>query len=128
MCPCGLEIQPYPELLPKKCCQQGEGGDSAPQLCAVRPHVLHPDVESSVQDRHGPVKAFPEEDHKIDPRDGRLQRHLRLAFHYLKGNYEKGGDRVFGKICCDRTRENDLKLKEGRLRSVIKKLFFFFLQ
>ena len=72
VCPCGLEIQPYPELLPKKCCQQGEGGDSAPQLCAVRPHVLHPDVESSVQDRHGPVKAFPEEDHKIDPRDGRL--------------------------------------------------------
>ena len=32
--------------------------------------MLHPDVESSVQERHGPVGAHPEEGHKNDPRDG----------------------------------------------------------
>jgi len=34
------------------------------------PGVLHPDVESSVQERHRPVGVCPEKGHKNDPRDG----------------------------------------------------------
>ena len=33
---------------------------------------------------------------------------------YLKGDYEKEGNRLFSRICCDKTRRNGLKLKEGR--------------
>ena len=46
----------------------------------------------------------------------RLQGYLISAFQYLKGDYKKEGDRFFSRICCDRTRGNCLKLKEGRLR------------
>jgi len=47
-------------------------GDSAPLLCAgeTSSEVLHPEVESSVQERHGPAGACPEEGHKNDARDG----------------------------------------------------------
>lgn len=31
--------------------------------------VLCPDIESSVQERHGPVTVCPQKDHKIDPMD-----------------------------------------------------------
>ena len=52
--------------------QQGEGGDPALLLCAgeASPGALHPDAESSVQDRHGPVGVCPEEGRRNDPRDG----------------------------------------------------------
>jgi len=38
--------------------QQGEGGDPAPLLCtgASSPEVLHPHVESSLQERWGTAK------------------------------------------------------------------------
>jgi len=54
----------------------GEGGDPVPLLCAgeASPGALHPDVESSAQEGHGPVGVHPEEDHKIDPRGGTLLR------------------------------------------------------
>ena len=47
-------------------------GDSVPLLCAdeTSPGVLHSDVESSVQERHGPIGAHLEEGHKNDPRNG----------------------------------------------------------
>ena len=50
----------------------GQGGDPAPLLCAgeASPGALHPDVESSVQERHGSVGACPEEGQKYEPRDG----------------------------------------------------------
>jgi len=65
MCPLSPESQPYPGLHQKPCDQQGEGGDPAPLLCAgeASPGVLHPDVESSVQERHGPAGVHPEGSH-----------------------------------------------------------------
>jgi len=42
----------------------------------------------------------------------RLWGDLTAAFQYLKGAYKKGGDRLFSKACCDRTRGNGFKLKE----------------
>ena len=66
------EGQPYPGLLQKKHGQQVEGGDSAPLLCSgeTLSGVLRPALESSAQERHGPVGAGPEEGHKNDQRDG----------------------------------------------------------
>jgi len=51
--------------------ERHKGGDSASLLCAgeISPGELHPDVESSVQERCGPVRAHLEEGHKNDPRD-----------------------------------------------------------
>ena len=56
------------------CSQQGKGGDPALLVCTggASPSVLHPDVESSVQERHRPMGVHPEESHKNDPRDGTL--------------------------------------------------------
>ena len=62
MCPHSPESELYSGLHQKKCHQQGEGGDPAALLCGgeASPGVLHPDVESSVQERHGPVGVHPE--------------------------------------------------------------------
>jgi len=119
MCPCSTQSQPYPELHPKNCGQQGEGGDPVPLLCAgeTSPRVLHPDGQSSVQDRCGPVGAHPGEGHKNDPRDGiplrelrlfilkkkRLQGDPRAAFQYLKGAVRKKGTDS-SRVCCDTIR------------------------
>ncbi|KAK4807038.1 hypothetical protein QYF61_018379 [Mycteria americana] len=54
----------------------------------------------------------------------RLQGDLIAAFQYLKGPYKKDGDRLFTRACCDRTRGNGFKLKEGRFRLDIRKNFF----
>ena len=47
-----------------------------------------------------------------------------MAFQYLKGSYRKEGDRLFSRVCGDRTRGNGFKLKEGRLRLDIRKKSF----
>ena len=69
MCPHSPENQSCPELHQN---QYGEEGDPALLFCTCEASlgVLHLDVESSVQERHGPVGAHPEEGHKNDPRDG----------------------------------------------------------
>jgi len=56
----------------KRCGQQIKGGNPAPLLCAgeTSPGVLCPDVEFSVQERHGPAGPHQEEVHKNEPRDG----------------------------------------------------------
>ena len=78
---------------------------------------------SSVQERHGPVGAGPEEGHKDDQRaehlpcedmlreaelfsleKRRLQGDLKAAFQYLKGAHKKDGDRLFSRACCNRTK------------------------
>jgi len=43
---------------------------------------------------------------------------------YLKGAYEKDGDKLFSRACCDRTRGNGFKLRESRFRLDKKKKFF----
>lgn len=47
--------------------QQATGGDPAPLLCAgeASPGILSPVVESSVQERHRPVGAHPEDEQKL---------------------------------------------------------------
>jgi len=64
--------QPYPGLHQKQCGQQVEGRDSAPLLRSGEspPGVLHPALEPSAQDRHGPVGVVPEEGDKNDLRAG----------------------------------------------------------
>ena len=54
----------------------------------------------------------------------RLQGDLRAAFHFLKGGCKKEGDRLFSRVCCDGTRRNNFKLKDGRFRLDIRKMIF----
>ncbi|KFQ85947.1 hypothetical protein N337_09377, partial [Phoenicopterus ruber ruber] len=54
----------------------------------------------------------------------RLREDLVVAFQYLKGAYKKDGEKLFSRACCDRTRGNSFKLKEGRYRLDIRKKFF----
>ncbi len=54
----------------------------------------------------------------------RLQGDLTVAFQYLKGSYSKKEDKLFSRVCCDRTRGNGLKLKESRFRLDIRKKSF----
>jgi len=56
--------------------------------------------------------------------DWRLWEDPTAAFQYVKGSYKKEEDRLFSRVCCDRTRGNGFKLKEGRFRLGIRKKFF----
>ena len=47
-----------------------------------------------------------------------------MAFQYLKGGCKKEGDRLFSRVCGDRTRGNGFKLEEGRFRLHIWKKSF----
>jgi len=46
------------------------------------------------------------------------------AFQWLKGAREKDGDKLFGRACRDKTRDNGFKLREGRFRLDIRKKLF----
>jgi len=54
----------------------------------------------------------------------RLWGNLIVVFQYLKGAYKKDGEYLFSKACCDGTRGNGFKLREGRFRMNIRKKFF----
>ena len=51
-------------------------------------------------------------------------RDLRDAFQYLKRGYKKEGVRFSTRVCCDRTRGNDFKLKLWRYGLDIRKKYF----
>jgi len=54
----------------------------------------------------------------------RLRGDLIAAFQYLKGACKKDGDKLFSRLCCNRTKGNGFKLKEGSFRPDIRKKFF----
>ena len=67
--------------------------------------MIHRTEHLSYEDRLGVLGLFNLEK--------RLQGDLIAAFQYLKGSYKKEGDRLFSRVCGDRTRRNGSKLKEG---------------
>lgn len=56
----------------------------------------------------------------------RLQEDLIVAFQYLLGGYKRKENRLFIRICCDRTRRSGFKLKKGRFRLDTRKKYFFY--
>jgi len=54
----------------------------------------------------------------------RLKGDLRASFQYLKRACRKDGDKLISRVFWHRTRGNDFKIKEGRLRLDIRKTFF----
>jgi len=54
----------------------------------------------------------------------RLQGDVTAAFQYPKGACRKDGENIFSRACCDRTRSNGFKLREGRFRLDRRKRFY----
>ena len=48
------------------------------------------------------------------------------AFQYLNGGCKKEEFRLFSRVCCNGTRENNFKLKEENLKLDIRSCFFLF--
>jgi len=127
VCAGSPEGHPCPGLHPQQHGQQGEGGDSAPlpqsgDTPPTPPEVLRPALEPSAQDRPGAAGAGPEEATKMVRGlehlccEERLRR-VGAAQHgeekapgraycglsVLIWSYKKDGDRLFSRLCCDRT-------------------------
>ena len=62
---------------------------------------------------HLPYKDRLRELELFSLKERRLQGDLIAALQYLNRSYRKEGDRLFIRVCGDRTRGNDFKLKEG---------------
>jgi len=142
MCASSAESQRYPGLHHKNGSQQVEESDSATLLWWDPSWNI---VSSSGElskgktwtcwswSRGGPQKWSEMEHCSCEDRlrelavfsleKRRLQEDLAAAFQCLKGSYKKHVDRVFSRMCSDRTRGNGFKLKEGTLD--VRKKFFY---
>jgi len=56
--------------------------------------------------------------------EGKAPRRPYCGHQYLKGACKKDGERLFSRICCDKTRENGFKVKEGRFNLDRRRKFF----
>jgi len=45
---------------------------------------------------------------------------------YLMGPNKKERNRLFSRVCCDRTRRNGFKVEQGRFKLDIRKTFFVY--
>jgi len=54
----------------------------------------------------------------------RFRGDLTVAFQYLKGAYKQEGEGLLTRVDSDRTGENGIKLRQGRLRLDIRRKFF----
>ena len=52
------------------------------------------------------------------------RRNLIAAFQYMNRGYKKEVDRLFSRVCCDRTRGNGFTPNEERFRLDIRNMFF----
>lgn len=109
-------------------------------FCETPPGVLCSALESSAEGGYGPVGDSPEETTRMlrglqhflpveRLRElGLFILEMRRLWSYLpvaclKGACKKNEERLFSRACCNRTRGNDFKLKEGRFGLDIRRLF-----
>ena len=144
MCSCSLESQLCPGLHQKKHSQQVKGGDLDLVRYLLEYHVQMWSPQNKRDMDRGAIQPLQRRAKKMTQRieqlpcenrlrelrlfslnKRRLWGDLRAAFQYLKGYYKKEGDRLFSRVCCDRTRGNGFKLKEGRFRlGIMEKLSY----
>lgn len=120
----------------KKIGQQVEGGGPAPLLLSgeTSPGVLSSALDSQAQERHGSVKAVPEDGHKNDYMAGTLllwkkrlrglclfslekrmlQRELIVTFQYINDAYKKDREQLFANSFS--ARGSGFKAKKSRFR------------
>ena len=119
---------------------RGRGFCPSAPLCWAPLGALRPALEPSAQDRAGAVGAGPEEAPAMmwgleplcwEERLGKLgllslgRRRLRGDLGAAASTYRKDGENLFSRACCDRTRSNGFKLKEGRFRLDIRTKVFY---
>ena len=116
----------------------GQRGDCFLLLCpceAQLEYCIH--ARGLTHKRIRVIRAGLEEGHKVDQRAGapllwrktgekrRLWGDLIVAFRYLKGAYNQGGDRLFKLPDSDRRKGDGFELKEGKFRLDVKRKELF---